>query len=107
MKWDINLQSLGDATGDADYVLGRLYTCKAERTGYCNPKLDGLLADAAAKTDPKQRAGLYAQAEQIIWNDAVGMYPMDVRISYVWRGSVKGFTPSSNYQPDFSAVSVS
>ncbi len=106
MKWDINLQSLGDATGDADYVLGRLYTCAAKRTGYCNPQLDTLLAGAAATGDAAQRATLYAQAEQIIWADAVGMYPMDVQISYVWRSNIKGFTPSSNYQPDLSVVSV-
>ncbi len=106
MKWDINLQSLGDATGDADYVLGRLYTCAAKRTGYCNPALDTLLAGAAATGDATERASKYAQAEQIIWSDAVGMYPMDVQISYVWRSNIKGFTPSSNYQPDLSVVSV-
>jgi len=107
MKWDINLQSLGDATGDADYVLGRLYTCAAKRIGYCNPQLDKILANASADADPAQRATLYGQAEKIIWDDAVGMYPMDVQISYVWKSSVTGFQPSSNYQPNLAGVSVS
>lgn len=106
MKWDINLQSLSDATGDADYVLGRLYTCKAARTGYCDKTLDQQLAQAAGAADPAARDSGYATAEKTIWDQAVGMYPMDVRISYVWRGNVSGFATSTNYQPSFAGVSV-
>lgn len=107
LKWDINLQSLGDATGDPDYILGRLYTCSAHRIGYCNHQLDDVLGQAAASADTDQRKTLYAQAEQIIWNDAVGMYPMDVQIAYNWRSNVHGLVPSSNYQPYLASVTVS
>ncbi|WP_433887581.1 ABC transporter substrate-binding protein [Streptomyces sp. CA-111067] len=107
MKWDINLQSLSDATGDADYVLGRLYTCKAARTGYCKHTLDQQLAQAAATGDQTTRDQLYAQAQKTIWDQAVGMYPMDVRISYTWRDNVSGFATSTNYQPSFAGVKVS
>lgn len=106
LNWDIDLQSLSDTTGDADYVLGRLYTCAAKRTGYCNHTLDSDLAQAASTINGDRRDAMYAKAEQIIWDDAVGMYPMDVRISYAWRSSVEGLTPSSNHQPDFSTVKV-
>ncbi len=107
MKWDINLQSLSDATGDADYVLGRLYTCAAHRTGYCDHALDATLTRAAATADPAARAALYGRAERTIWSRAVGMFPMDVRITYSWTSGVTGLTPSSDYQPSFAGVKVS
>jgi peptide/nickel transport system substrate-binding protein len=107
MKWDINLQSLSDATGDADYVLGRLYTCAAARTGFCDHALDSVLAQAGATADPARRAALYGTAERTIWSQAVGMFPMDVRIAYSWTSRVSGFAPSSDYQPAFAGVKVS
>jgi peptide/nickel transport system substrate-binding protein len=107
LNWDINLQSLSDTTGDASYVLGRLYTCAAKRTGYCDSSLDSALSRAASATDATARNNAYAQAEQIIWTNAVGMFPMNVQITYTWRSSVSGFQPSTNYQPDLSGVTVS
>ncbi|MCC6613492.1 MAG: hypothetical protein IT320_08440 [Anaerolineae bacterium] len=40
-------------------------------TGYSNPSLDGLLIQAASTTDTGARAGLYAQIQQIIMQDAL------------------------------------
>lgn len=40
-------------------------------TGYSNPAVDRLLADAARERDPARRRDLYLQAQQIILDDAV------------------------------------
>jgi peptide/nickel transport system substrate-binding protein len=107
MRWDINFQSLAIDTGDLASNLGRLYTCAAKRTGYCDPELDQLLVEAGSISDPERRADLYGQAQEIIWQKAVGMYPMFVNIPYAWRDNVKGFRTSPAYQPDFTNVTVS
>jgi peptide/nickel transport system substrate-binding protein len=107
MNWDMNLQQLGSQGFDAATNLGRLYPCAAKRTGYCNAELDQLLAAAGATSDTGEREELYAQATEIIWTDAVGMYPMFVEQPYAWRNDVKGFEPSPEATPYFTRVTVS
>ncbi|TMR99637.1 ABC transporter substrate-binding protein [Nonomuraea basaltis] len=104
LNWDINFQQLATPTYDAASNLGRLYPCAAGRTGYCNPELDKLLAKAGANAVEAERAGLYGQASEIIWRDAVGMYPMAVKLAYAWNKRVGGFTPEPSGLPDFSSV---
>ncbi|MFI7273848.1 ABC transporter substrate-binding protein [Streptomyces sp. NPDC049879] len=105
LNWDINFQQLATPTFDAASNLGRLYTCAAGRNGYCNPELDDLLARAGGSADEAERTELYDQASEIIWDDAVGMYPMTVSIAYAWNASLDGFTPDPSGLPDFSTVS--
>ncbi|GAA1863324.1 ABC transporter substrate-binding protein [Asanoa iriomotensis] len=107
MRWDINFQSLSTPTFDAATNLGRLYTCAAKRNGYCNPQLDTVLNEAGSISDANKRKELYAQASQIIWSDAVGMYPMSLKIAYAWRSEVHGLEPNPSYLPDFSTVTLS
>lgn len=104
LNWDINFQALGTAAFDAATNTGRLYTCEANRNGYCNPELDALLAAAGNTSDTDERIRLYDEANQIIWDDAVGMYPMLLNITYAWRSNVTGFTPDPLLQPDLSKV---
>jgi ABC-type transport system substrate-binding protein len=106
LNWDINIQNLGSAGFDAATNLGRLYPCAAGRTGYCNPELDELLAAAGATGEIEEREELYGQAIEIIWNDAVGMYPMFVRTPYAWQSTVEGFVPAPDGRVDFSSVSI-
>ncbi|SDU15503.1 ABC transporter substrate-binding protein [Jiangella alkaliphila] len=107
LEWDMNLQQLGSQGFDAATNLGRLYTCAANRIGYCNEELDQILAEAGATSDKAQREDLYAQAIEIIWNDAVGMYPMFVEQPYAWRTGVEGFEPVPDGLPYFDEVAVS
>ncbi|TDE14248.1 ABC transporter substrate-binding protein [Jiangella asiatica] len=107
LNWDMNLQQLGTQGFDAATNLGRLYTCEANRIGYCNEELDQILAQAGSTSDTAQREDLYAQAIEIIWDDAVGMYPMFVEQPYAWRTSVEGFEPVSDGVPYFDEVTVS
>ncbi|WP_165969537.1 ABC transporter substrate-binding protein [Nonomuraea terrae] len=106
LNWELNIQQLGTAGFDAATNLGRLYTCAAKRMGYCNEDLDKLLAEAGSTSDTAKRQELYAQANKIIWDDAVGMYPMYVRTLYVRNKSVQGFTVPQDLTPDFSKVRI-
>jgi peptide/nickel transport system substrate-binding protein len=106
LNWDINIQQLGTLGLDASYNLGRLYTCKANRMGYCNQKLDALLKQAGTSTDPKARQQAYADATKLIWDDAVGMYPMFVKNVYATRTEVKGFATDAEGLPHFDTVTV-
>lgn len=107
LNWDMNLQQIGSQGFDAATNLGRLYTCEANRMGYCNEELDQILAEAGSTSDTAQREELYAQAIDIIWNDGVGMYPMFVEQPYAWRTGVEGFEPVSDGVPYFDEVTVS
>jgi peptide/nickel transport system substrate-binding protein len=106
LNWDINFQQLSNPILDAANTIGRLYPCAAKRNGYCNPQLDQLLAQAGSSSDDKERVKLYGEATKIIWQDAVGMFPMAVKYAYVWNKRLKGFTPDPNGLPDFSHLQV-
>ena len=84
----------GQGGGDADFTLGRLYHSRANRNGYKNADLDKLLDDAAQATDQNKRKDLYAQANKIIWDDAVGIFPFDLLSNFAYRKTVTGFIPS-------------
>ena len=107
LKFDINLQALSTPTQDASTNIGRLYPCAAKRTGYCNPDLDALLKKASTTTNAAERSKVYGQAEKIIWDDAVGMYPMFTRIVYAVRSTVHGLPLDPNFIPSFAGTSVS
>jgi peptide/nickel transport system substrate-binding protein len=106
LNFDINLQALSTPTQDASTNIGRLYTCAAKRTGYCDSQLDALLNKAASTPDADARSALYGQAESVIWNQAVGMYPMFVRIVYAESSTVHNLPLDPNYVPSFAATSV-
>jgi peptide/nickel transport system substrate-binding protein len=104
LDWDMELQTNTVTTGDAAFTLGRLYTSKAERMGYRNPELDGILAAAGREADERRREELYGRACRIIWSDAVGIFPAALTTAYGLRSDLAGFTPAANNQPDLSAV---
>ena len=93
LNWDMDFQTNAVTTGDADFTLGRLYHSRANRNGYKNPDLDKLLDDAAAASDQNKRKDLYAQAQKIIWDDAVGIFPFDLLATFAYRKTVEGFVP--------------
>lgn len=106
LDWDMDFQTNTVRTGDADFTLRRLYTSSANRNGYANPDLDKLLLDAAAASDQDKRAELYAQANKIIWDDAVGVFPFDLQTNYVMNKKITGFVPTPSTIPNFSTVSI-
>jgi peptide/nickel transport system substrate-binding protein len=94
LNWDMDFQTNAVTTGDADFTLGRLYHSRANRNGYKNEALDKILDDAAAATDQAKRKDLYAQANKIIWDDAVGIFPFDLLATFAYRKSLDGFIPT-------------
>jgi peptide/nickel transport system substrate-binding protein len=106
LNWDINIQQVGTLGLDASYNLGRLYTCAAKRTGYCNPELDNILTLAGTSVDPEEREAAYADATELIWNEAVGMYPMFAKNLFATRSTVSGFEPDGEGLPRFDTVAV-
>jgi peptide/nickel transport system substrate-binding protein len=106
LNWNMDFQEAGTTTGGADYTLGRLYMSSAGRMGYKNPTLDNLLAKARESTKPAQRKQYYAQATNIIWSRAVGIYPLQANLITAANTRVQNFTPAPNLLPSFATASV-
>ncbi|MFE0592021.1 ABC transporter substrate-binding protein [Micromonospora echinospora] len=106
LDWDSTMTTGSTITGDADFTLARLYLSTAKRNGYANPELDRILLQARGEIDQNRRAELYAQAGKIVWDDAVGIFPLDLSGNVVLRKGVQGFTPTPNDLPDFAGVSL-
>jgi peptide/nickel transport system substrate-binding protein len=106
LNWDMDLQANAVTTGDADFTLGRLYHSRANRNGYKNPELDKILDDAVATVDQERRKQLYAQANKVIWDDAVGIFPAELFNVFAYRNRLTGFTPSANAILSFVNVRV-
>jgi len=103
----MNLQTNVTGTGDADYALARLYVCSAKRNGYCNPTVDSLLAKARSSVDQGERPAIYQQASQLLWDDAVVIFPADLASNSAVRARVQNFVMPPSGRPLFSKVSVS
>jgi peptide/nickel transport system substrate-binding protein len=106
LNWDMDMQANAVTTGDGDFTLGRLYHSRANRNGYKNPDLDKILDDAVATVDQNRRKDLYAQANKIIWDDAVGIFPAELYNVFAYRKRVTGFTPTATAIMSFAGVTV-
>jgi peptide/nickel transport system substrate-binding protein len=106
LDWDMDFQTNTVRTGDADFTLRRLYTSDAKRLGYANPDLDKILVGAAATTDQDKRKELYAQACKIIWDDAAGIFPVELIENYIFQKGLEGFVPAPSDVPTFATVTV-
>jgi peptide/nickel transport system substrate-binding protein len=105
LDWDMDFQTNIVVTGDADFVLRRLYSTSANRMGYSNPVVDHVVDLAAQSSDQERRKVYYGQACEIIWDDAIGVYPFELTATYVSRKVVQGFIPTPS-SPVFTAVTV-
>lgn len=106
LDWDMDFQTNTVRTGDADFTLRRLYVSEANRMGYANEELDEVLVGAAASTDQEERQELYGQACQIIWDEAVGVFPFDLLANYVYNSRISGFEAAPSRIPVFSSATV-
>ncbi|MGH3311717.1 MAG: ABC transporter substrate-binding protein [Streptomyces sp.] len=104
LDWDMDLQTNVTATGDADYSLGRLYLSSANRLGYKNPKLDKVLNAARQSQDQNKRKQLYSEACRIIWQEAPGIFPIEMRLNFATRKNVRGFEATPDESPSLRQV---
>jgi peptide/nickel transport system substrate-binding protein len=78
--FDLMYLTFGTSTGDPDYFMVRNYQTQPPTGfsyGYNNSALNALLADGKAATDPIARGWAYANASQIVFDDAVGVWLFD------------------------------
>ena len=107
LNWDMTALENTSRTGDADQILGRLYTSKADRLGFGDAQYDKLVKDAASTVDQAKRQSDYAQAEQILWSKAVSIWPLEIAATYGVNKRVTGLVPDPSSVLDFSTVGVS
>ncbi len=85
----------GTVTGDADYGLYALFHSSQapnpNRAFYSNAVVDDLLDAARTSPDPSLRQQLYADAQQIIWNDAPWLFLYSESQVVAVRDNVQGF----------------
>ena len=87
-----------------DYHLYRLFNCEAaimeaaQRSGYCNPEVDELLAQGRASFDLDERAKFYADAQELIWDDAPFVWVFVQQNVMAANKDVSGYTllPTGN-----------
>ncbi len=107
LKWDMDTQATQDNTGDADYVLNRLYSCASKRLGYCDPSLDSVLTQAQQSTDSKARLALYQKAVNILAKDVPAIPLFETEANVAASTSVHGLVLPPNEYVDFSSVYLS
>jgi peptide/nickel transport system substrate-binding protein len=106
LNFQINLQAVGPVTNDATPDLSRLYKCSAKRTGFCSDELDATIAEGDAAVDPADRAAAFLKVQQLIWENTIGMYPMELAMPYAWSKTLEGFEPDPASAPNLALVSV-
>jgi peptide/nickel transport system substrate-binding protein len=92
------LSSWGVAEGDSDVILARHFWSPSRKdafyTGYKNPDLDKLIVAARSTLDEQKRTTLYAQAMQMIMNDAPWVPLVNPEEIYGVSSRVTGWKPS-------------
>lgn len=76
--FDLSLFNHGATLPDPFYILDRMFTWGAKRTGYKNDEFDALLREANAQTDPDERIRMYKEAQRMIWGTGPTMFPIEV-----------------------------
>lgn len=92
------VSSWGVAEGDADVIMARHFWSpsreKAFYTGYTNAELDKLIVAARTTRDEATRKQLYAQAMQIVMDDAPWVPLLNPEEIYGVSSRVQGWKPS-------------
>ncbi|MDQ1078132.1 ABC transporter substrate-binding protein [Pseudoroseomonas cervicalis] len=75
---------------------------------YSNPKVDALIVQARAETDPAKRRALYAEFQRIVMEDACDIFGVLERRKLALRNNVRGFvfTPVASNAPELFPLSL-
>ena len=108
-EFDLVLANNCWATGDPNYILGRLLHSKAalnttQKQGYNNPEVDKLIDQARVTTDPAAQKKLYDRVEQIAANEFPLSPLFDQQTVIAARPFVKGLSQRIAYAPTFETV---
>jgi len=105
MAGEILMPSRSSVTND--YHLYRMYHTDAthadaaQRSGYSNPAVDELLEAQRAEFDPEKRKELFAEIQQLLWDDMPMIYLQQQVDLWGSRDNVTGFdlTGQGNFLP--------
>lgn len=92
----LNVVGWSPSTGDADWALRPNFAGESwppvlfNLAFYKNSKVDALIAAALATADQRKRTADYAEADQMIWNDAPWIWLHNTQILSAQRTNVKG-----------------
>ena len=103
--------SWNSTVGDPDYVLYRLFHSSAfppawNAGWYQNDKVDAMLGEARANTDPETRLQLYRDAQKLIVEDAPWIFVDHGSQIVVHSSRIKNFVLSPNFDFRFAKVTV-
>ena len=105
------ISSWGVAEGDADVILARHFWSPSREgafyTGYTNDALDELISAGRSTTDQAQREELYAEAMQIVVDDAPWVPLLNPEEIYGVSSTVQGWEPSPIGRFNVADVTVS
>jgi ABC-type transport system substrate-binding protein len=85
--------SLGAGIQDPSYISGLGKTGgSANITGYSNPELDSLIAQADSDTNPETRLPLYAQIDKVLSEEAIFLAPFRGTSTWFFKPGVRGMS---------------
>lgn len=90
-EYDLYIRGYGTDTYDPDEMLGRYSTSAFTPAGsnysfYSNPEYDALIEQGASATDQAERDEIYAQAQEILWEE-MPVFPLHVNTWIAAHGS--------------------
>ena len=100
------------STGEADWALRPLLTKEAfppilyNTAYYTNPKVEKDVADALRSVDEKQKAGLYKDAQEQVWNDAPWATLTTDKLIYGTSKRLSGATVMPDGNIDISDIAI-
>lgn len=74
-------------------------------TYYNNPEFDALLDAAASEVDTEKRIEIYAQLQNILWEDGGSLVPYHLNENRIIKSCLEGFEPISEFHIDYSKIS--
>ena len=85
-----SIYAAGTVDPDPFYSNEMTTTGTANFTGYSNPKVDALVAQARQITNPAQRKAVYAKVRQLVWDDAPYIFVHYETLNYAMNPKVHG-----------------
>lgn len=103
-----NMGMVGRATAGMDYTLYRLFFTGvgANRTGYSNPRVDALLKEGRAATDPAKQKEIYGEVQETIWKDQPFLFLWYQTQALGVANRVQGFAVQPNETLVFDKVTL-
>jgi len=103
-----NMGMVGRATAGMDYTLYRLFFTGvgANRTGYANPRVDALLKEGRAATDPAKQKQIYGEVQEIVWKDQPFLFLWYQTQAIGVANRVQGFAVQPNETLVFDKVTL-